>query len=245
MCLMKNRILWVAAAVFLLLTGCEAGAQKDGTSTGRPATGTEPSETGYILKSDVKNINVHLDYTDSELKTIYFAGGCFWGVEAYMARIYGVSEVVSGYANGTGENPSYEDVISGDEGFAETVEVTYDPKRITLETLIDYLFQVIDPTSLNKQGNDVGVQYRTGIYYSDETDAEPVKQAVKKEQEYYKSDVVTEATPLKNFYRAEDFHQDYLQKNPNGYCHVNLHTLDDMAIEPIEQDEAIVKKLSE
>lgn len=197
-----------------------------------------------MLKSDVDNINDHLHYKDRKLDKIYFAGGCFWGVEAYMSRIYGVADVVSGYANGEGKSPSYEDVIKGDKQFAETVKVTYDPERVSLDTLIDRLFQVIDPTSENKQGNDVGVQYRTGIYYTDKADKKTVKSAVKHEQTYYNDKIMTEARSLENFYKAEDFHQDYLEKNPNGYCHINLNTVNDFAIKPIDMDKEIVKKLS-
>ena len=109
---------------------------------------------------------------------------------------------------------------------------------------MDNLFQVIDPTSENKQGNDVGVQYRTGIYYEDEADAKIVEEAVKAEEQYYDKDIMTEAKPLDNFFTAEEFHQDYLEKNPNGYCHINLRTLDDKRIQPILKDEEIVKQLS-
>lgn len=227
----------VLAAIFLLgACGQPQTEQKDDGPV---------NEHGYILKKEVENINDHLDYSSSELRTITFAGGCFWGVEAYMARVYGVKDVVSGYANGKGKNPSYEEVIKGDKGFAEAVEVTYDPERISLEKLMAYLFRVIDPTSLNKQGNDAGVQYRTGIYYSDEQDADAVRKAVEKEQKHYDKEIKTEALPLKNFYKAEEVHQDYLEKNPDGYCHINLAALDDDRIQPIPGDEPIVKKLSE
>lgn len=234
----KKRFFILAAFLMLFLSGCGVGEEKAKSS--RPDT----EEKGYKLKDEVSNINEHLDYSDSKLKKIYFAGGCFWGVEAYMSRLYGVKDTISGYANGTGKNPSYEDAISGDEHFAETVEVVYDPERISLEKLIDRLFQVIDPTTEDQQGNDVGVQYRTGIYYGDEADADVVKKSVKKEQKYYEGKIVTEATSLENFYKAEDFHQDYLEKNPNGYCHINLESVNDYAINPIEKDEEIVKKLS-
>lgn len=231
----KAIIVSIIGTIFLLAS-C-------GSNAGRPSTEPEP-EDGYVLKDEVANINEHLNYDNSELHKIYFAGGCFWGVEAYFAKLYGVQDTVSGYANGTGENPSYEDVIKGYQGFAETVEVTYDPDRISLESLIDHLFQVIDPTSIDKQGNDAGVQYRSGIYYSNEEDAEIVKEAVKDEQQFYKKDIVTEAAPLDNFYNAEEFHQDYLVKNPNGYCHINLHSLDDVKIQPIIRDEEVVKQWS-
>lgn len=167
---------------------------------------------------------------DKDLHNLYLAGGCFWGVEAYMARIQGVQDVTSGYANGEGENPTYEDVIRGDRGFAETVHVKYDPKQVTLQKLLDYYFKVVDPTSLNKQGNDRGVQYRTGIYYSSPEDAAIIQQAVDQEQANYDKAIVTEVLPLKNYYLAEEYHQDYLEKNPNGYCHIDLSILDEQAI---------------
>ncbi|WP_153731443.1 peptide-methionine (S)-S-oxide reductase MsrA [Sporosarcina obsidiansis] len=231
-------IILILSTIISIMSAC---SQKE-TVSSRPAP--EPVTGGYMLKEDIRNVNEHLDYADRSLKTIYFAGGCFWGVEAYMARVYGVADTESGYANGEGENPSYEDVIKGDQQFAETVKVTYDPERVSLEALIDYLFRVIDPTTKDQQGNDVGVQYRTGIYYDDEKDATIVKQAIKKEQGYYDQEIKTEAEPLLNFYTAEEYHQDYLEKNPNGYCHINLHVLDDEPILPIEQDEDIIKGLS-
>ncbi|GKV70066.1 hypothetical protein NCCP2716_25640 [Sporosarcina sp. NCCP-2716] len=232
----RTPLIWLLLGI-VLLAAC-------GKEAGRPAAEPEPAD-GYQLKQEVKNINEHLDYSGSDLHKIYFAGGCFWGVEAYFARLYGVEKTVSGYANGTGADPSYEDVIQGDRKFAETVEVTYDPERIPLESLVDHLFQVIDPTTENQQGNDRGIQYRSGIYYTDKSEAEIVEKAVADEAQFYKKDIVTEALPLENFYPAEEFHQDYLEKNPDGYCHINLHTLDGMTVEPIAKDEEIVKQLSE
>ncbi len=232
-----STLLLIVAA--LMLTACTPKTPV----TNRPVP--EPAKGGYVLNEDVRNINEHLDYQNRSLKTIYFAGGCFWGVEAYMERVYGVANTESGYANGEGENPSYEDVIKGDQQFAEAVQVTYDPERVDLETLIDYLFRVIDPTTKNQQGNDKGVQYRTGIYYEDELDAAIVKETVAKEKNDYEQEIVTEAEPLKNYYPAEDFHQDYLAKNPNGYCHINMNVLDDEPIFPIETDKAIIKKLGQ
>lgn len=232
-------------SILLILITCLLAACNSEPSTTADTPVVNPAEVeGYLLQYDVKNINEHLDYTTSELKTIYFAGGCFWGVEAYFARIYGVADTVSGYANGTGENPSYEEVIQGDKAFVETVKVTYDPERVSLEELIEHLFSVIDPTSENKQGNDVGIQYRSGIYYDEAMDATTVEEAIKKEQQQYDKPIVTEAEPLQNFYLAEEYHQDYLVKNPNGYCHINLQTLDTLPINPIAKDEMIVQKLS-
>lgn len=162
-------------------------------------------------------------------KTIYLAGGCFWGVEAYMERIDGVVDAVSGYANGNTDNPSYEQVIAG-SGHAETVKVTYDSDKIDLATLLAYYFRVIDPTSVNKQGNDRGVQYRTGIYYPKDSTAEDkavITNALAQLQNKHKSPIVVENLPLQNFTQAEDYHQDYLSKNPNGYCHIDISLADD------------------
>ena len=161
-------------------------------------------------------------------RSIYLAGGCFWGVEAYMERVDGVVDVISGYANGDADkpNPSYEQVIRG-SGHAEAVKVTYDADKTDLETILKYYFRVIDPTSLNKQGNDRGVQYRTGIYYTDKADKAVIDAAIAKVQGKYKQDIVVEEEPLDNFYVAEMYHQDYLAKNPNGYCHIDLSLADD------------------
>ncbi|WP_373233078.1 peptide-methionine (R)-S-oxide reductase MsrB [Cohnella sp.] len=167
---------------------------------------------------------------NNDLNDLYLAGGCFWGVEAFMSRIHGVQDVTSGYANGEGESPTYKDVIRGDRGFAETVHVKYDPKQVTMEKLLDYFFRVIDPTSVNKQGNDRGIQYRTGVYYSSPEDAEIIQQVVAREQEKYDQPIVTEVLPLQNYYLAEEYHQDYLEKNPNGYCHIDLSILDEQEI---------------
>ncbi|MDO4643990.1 MAG: bifunctional peptide-methionine (S)-S-oxide reductase MsrA/peptide-methionine (R)-S-oxide reductase MsrB, partial [Cardiobacteriaceae bacterium] len=159
-------------------------------------------------------------------KTIYLAGGCFWGLEAYFERINGVVDAVSGYANGKTQNPSYEDVSHRNTGHAETVKVTYDPDRISLDDILQYYFRVVDPTSLNKQGNDRGEQYRTGIYYTDPTERAVIEKAFASEQKKYKKPLVVENLPLNNFYEAEEYHQDYLAKNPNGYCHIDIRKAD-------------------
>lgn len=235
----------VLSSLFLAACGDMTIGSSEPSNNQHPDPKPSEEGDGYIMKDTVENINDHLDYEERDLKKIYFGGGCFWGVEAYMQKIYGVAQVNSGYANGNGEDPSYEDVINGDQGFVEAVEVTYDPERISLDTLIDRLFKVIDPTSENKQGNDVGVQYRTGIYYTEDDEESVVKKTVEEEQQYYEDEIVTEAVPLKNFYKAEDFHQDYLEKNPNGYCHINLNAADSYPIDPIDMDKDIVKDLSE
>lgn len=159
-------------------------------------------------------------------KTIYLAGGCFWGLEAYFERIDGVVDAVSGYANGDKSHPryndpSYEDVIHG-SGHAETVKITFDTDIIDLNTILKYYFRVIDPTSVNKQGNDRGIQYRTGIYHTEASQMTIVSQALKELQKKYDSNIVVENELLKDFFPAEEYHQDYLTKNPNGYCHIDI-----------------------
>ena len=128
---------------------------------------------------------------------------------------------MAGYANGRTENPSYEDVCHKNTGHAETVKVEYDPSRISLNSLLDLYYDVIDPTSLNRQGGDIGTQYRTGVYYTDGEDSETILASVALLQKNYKMPVVIEVLPLKNFYPAEEYHQKYLDKNPGGYCHIS------------------------
>lgn len=155
-------------------------------------------------------------------KTIYFAGGCFWGVQAYFQRIQGVIETKVGYANGSTENPTYEDVCRRDTGHAETVEVIYDDNVLNLNDLMKYFFRIIEPTSLNRQGNDVGVQYRTGVYFIDLKDEKIIADAIAAEQQKYALPIVVENLPLQRFDLAEDYHQGYLDKNPQGYCHIDV-----------------------
>ena len=175
-----------------------------------------------------------------DIREIYLAGGCFWGIEAYMERINGVIDAVSGYANGNTENPSYQDVVYRNTGHAETVKVTYDANKLPLGTLLEYYFKVIDPTSLNKQGNDRGTQYRTGIYYTDPKDEKVITDKLASLQKRYSKKVVVENKKLKNFYKAEEYHQDYLKKNPNGYCHIDITKADEVLIDPEQY-----KKLSQ
>ena len=175
------------------------------------------------------------------MNTIYLAGGCFWGVEGYFKRIEGVKDTTCGYANGRTENPSYEDVCRHDTGHAETVKVDFDDEVISLEDLLIYYFRIIDPVSVNKQGNDVGTQYRTGIYYTDESQLPVIKAAIEREQRKYSEKIAVEVLPIENFYSAEEYHQDYLDKNPNGYCHINLGLAD----EPIVRSEKYKRKNDE
>ncbi len=162
---------------------------------------------------------------EKDLKTIYLAGGCFWGVEEYMDRLNGVYDASSGYANGTTEAPSYQDVIYNDTGHAETVKVVYDPKEVTLTQLLNEFFKVVDPVSVNRQGNDVGTQYRSGIYYENDEDKNEAEAVLDELNVAYDEEIAVELLPLSNYYPAEEYHQDYLKKNPNGYCHITLPPL--------------------
>lgn len=154
------------------------------------------------------------------IREIYFAGGCFWGTEHLFQQVRGVVATEVGYANGKIKNPTYEQVVSHTTGFTETVKVKYDPEQVNLKLLIDLYFKSIDPTTLNRQGNDVGDNYRSGIYFTDKETEATVKSEVQKLAKNYKKPVVVETINLKNFYKAEDYHQDYLDKNPGGYCHI-------------------------
>ena len=143
------------------------------------------------------------------VKEIYFAGGCFWGTEHFFKQIRGVIETEVGYANGNIENPTYEEVYTDKTGFAEVVKVRYDENIILLEKLLVLFFRTIDPTSLNKQGNDVGTRYRVGIYYTDEKDRSIIIEKLSDLQKSYSSPIVIENEPLKNFYGGEEYHQNY------------------------------------
>lgn len=154
------------------------------------------------------------------MKTIYLAGGCFWGLQKYMDQFDGVVTTTVGYANGKTENPTYEDVKSQMSDHSETVEVIYDPSIISLRDILEKYYVVIDPTSLNKQGEDEGRSYRTGIYYTDNADLGTIEDVTAKIQAENSEKVVVEIEPLKGFYPAEEYHQKYLEKNPQGYCHI-------------------------
>lgn len=154
-------------------------------------------------------------------KQIYLAGGCFWGVEAYFKEIDGVVDTEVGYANGKTEQTTYEEVPATDH--AETVDIKYDDEKISLEDLLEYLYYIIDPFSIDKQGNDRGRQYRTGIYSTNAEDLEKAREFLDKKQASADEEIKVEVEELKNFIIAEDYHQDYLDKNPTGYCHINLN----------------------
>lgn len=160
-----------------------------------------------------------------EIKKIVFAGGCFWCTEAVFQRLKGVTAVVSGYANGDGDSPTYEDVCSGETGFAEAIEVTYDPKIISLEKMLEVFWATHDATTMNQQGADKGTQYRSAIFYTDEIDRTEINRS--KSDQGNANLIVTVVEPLKSFYKAEDYHQNYYNQNmqsissnkdTNGYC---------------------------
>ena len=187
--------------VFILLTSCLACANNRAGQTEK--------------KEDMKST-----------KEIYLAGGCFWGTEHFLKLIDGVETTQVGYANGNIANPTYKQVCSGTTDFAETVKVQYDPVKVDLAFLIDLYFKTIDPTSVNKQGNDRGTQYRTGIYYTDPADLSVIQETVHRLAATYTRPLAVEMKPLENFYPAEEYHQDYLDKNPGGYCHIHPELFD-------------------
>jgi len=168
-----------------------------------------------------ENIREEKTMNTERTDTIYFAGGCFWGTEHFMKQIAGVVSTGVGYANSKVANPTYRQVCTGTTDAAETVEVVYDPSRVSARFLIALYLKTIDPTSLNKQGNDVGTQYRTGIYYTTESQREAAEAALSGLKSKYGRPIVVELKPIEIFYPAEDYHQDYLDNNPGGYCHLN------------------------
>lgn len=155
------------------------------------------------------------------MATIYFAGGCFWGIEKYFSVVRGVTDTDVGYANGTAKDPTYRQVCTGTTGCTEAVRVDYDPAIAPLPFLLDLLYAAIDPVAVNRQGNDVGTQYRTGIYWVDPADEPVVRESRARLQAGYRQPIAVEAGPLTSYTTAEEYHQDYLDKNPGGYCHIS------------------------
>ena len=156
------------------------------------------------------------------LKDIYLAGGCIWGAEHFFKQIEGVAFTEVGFANGNTPDPTYKEVYTDTTGYAETVHIRYDNEKVGLKFLLRMFFKAIDPTSLNKQGEDEGTRYRTGIYYVDPADLPAIRTVFDEVQRTLAAPVVVEVELLRNFFRAEDYHQDYLDKNPDGYCHLPL-----------------------
>ena len=198
-------LLSLALAALLLFFGCRSGAETGNTEKG--------GETKEIYK---------MDFSNEVQNVIYLAGGCFWGLEHLMQSIPGVIDAKSGYANGICRaDADYETVCKGDTGFSETVRVEYDPEKISLDALLLAYFYVIDPTVQNQQGNDVGSQYQTGIYYTNDM-AKETAQRIYDIEKSRRTRFFVEFGPLINFFSAEEYHQNYLEKNPDGYCHIPL-----------------------
>ena len=210
---MRRILCSLLIASTLLLGGCSAPAGKTPSAGKQTNTSKETGQTSNISDEEV----VYMDTTEH---VIYLAGGCFWGLEQLMQSIPGVLDAQSGYANGTGEaDARYQAVCTGETGFRETVRVEYDPEQVSLDALLLAYFYVIDPTVRNRQGNDRGSQYQTGVYYTNDSAKETVERIAEIERSR-SSAFFVEIGPLVNFYPAEDYHQDYLEKNPGGYCHI-------------------------
>jgi methionine-S-sulfoxide reductase len=159
-----------------------------------------------------------------DTETAIFAAGCFWGVQEYFSRVKGVMKSESGYSGGAKNNPTYEEVCTGKTGHAESVRITFDPKAVSYERLLQHFWGMHDPTSLNKQGNDIGSQYRSAIFYTNPKQEMEARSSLEKlvKSGRYSKKIVTEILPAKEFYPAEEYHQNYLKKNPHGYCHIDL-----------------------
>ena len=177
-------------------------------------------------------------------EVIYLAGGCFWGVEAFISRLKGVNNTEVGYANGRDLAPTYEKVCTGRTGHAETVKATYNPKIITLNEILENFFKIIDPYSLNRQGSDIGTQYRTGIYWQENSQKDTVLNFLKEKQRQSTKRIVVEAHAIGSFYPAEAYHQKYLERNPQGYCHVDLNLIDDKEFDHLSKEEYEITQLS-
>ena len=158
------------------------------------------------------------------METIYFAGGCFWGMEHFFQQVQGVVSTETGFANGNEDlpAPTYEQVYTDRTGYAETVKVEYDEQQVSLAFLTRMFFAAIDPLSLNKQGEDEGTRYRTGVYYLSEEQKAVIESVFAEEQKKYTEPMQVELLPLRNYYPADEYHQDYLNKHPDGYCHLPL-----------------------
>lgn len=221
----KNKLLWIIpiffAAIALYLTASGFKKQQEIQAANKIV-----KQNKVKHKKGTKKMN-----KSDKVKEIHLAGGCFGGLEAYMQKLNGVEDAISGYANGKTENPTYYDLHTS--GHAETVKVIYKPEIISLEDLLTHYLRVVNPVSVNKQGNDVGTQYRSGIYYTDKNDKKIIDNILKKEQTKHDKPIAIEVLPLKHFFEAEEYHQDYLEKNPGGYCHIDLS----LAEKPLSPDE--------
>ncbi len=155
------------------------------------------------------------------MKKIVLAGGCFWGVQAYFDMVKGVEKTIVGYIDGMTSQPTYQDVLNG-SGHTEAIYIEYNELVVELNTLLDHYFNIIDPTLVNRQGNDIGINYRTGIYTYDEAEIKDINAYIDSIRDQYNKPIVTSVKMAEDFVNAEDYHQNYLEKNPGGYCHINL-----------------------
>lgn len=213
----------------VMLTLVISACNRSNPSTAPSITQVEQENTDMTIPQDP-------NYTKRDsVEVIYLAGGCFWGIEKLMQSIPGVLNAVSGYANGSaGEIPTYKSVTTGKTGYRETVRVEYNPEKVSLDALLFAYFHVIDPTIKNAQGNDIGTQYQTGIYYADEASGETVTRIADIYRKRFDKFVV-EIEPLERFYDAEEYHQNYLDKVPGGYCHIStaeINVISKMIVDP-------------
>ena len=233
--------------IFFLLVLVLAGAGAMIFLSSRSSSRTDFSAIKQAATSQGKQVKkAKEDLKDADVHEIYLAGGCFWGVEEYFSRVPGVIDAVSGYANGKGDTTQYE--LVKQTGHAETVHVTYNAKKISLKDVLLHYFRIIDPLSKNKQGHDVGTQYRTGVYYTDDQDLATIDAVFQEIRAKYDQDLAVEKGKLNNFIVAEDYHQDYLQKHPDGYCHIDVnqaaYPVIDASLYSKPSDEELKKTLS-
>ncbi|MBF0779071.1 peptide-methionine (R)-S-oxide reductase MsrB [Streptococcus cuniculi] len=211
----KSKLFLILGGVLVVIVALVFGSRLWMVSSSTSIKDVAMSQTNEVTRKDKK------DHMKEDLREIYLAGGCFWGVEEYFSRVSGVVDAVSGYANGKGDTTKYE--LIGQTGHAETVKVTYDKNQVSLREVLLHYFRIIDPISVNKQGNDRGTQYRTGVYYTDTDDLAVIEEVFAEQAEKLDKPLAVEKATLANFVEAEEYHQDYLRKNPNGYCHINVN----------------------
>lgn len=216
---MKKTILLTFSLIFMACTAAfmlraATAADDNGEARAKKERETMVNDPTYVKK-------------DGEA-IIYLAGGCFWGMEKYMEGIPGVLDAVSGYANGrTKERVSYEQLCAGGTGYKETVRVVYDPSKVSLETLLFAFFKVVDPSVRDRQGNDVGAQYQTGVFYTDAAAEAVVRRVAEIERRRAAGGFYVLVEPLRIFHEAEEYHQNYLTKHPNGYCHISREEMEE------------------
>jgi peptide methionine sulfoxide reductase msrA/msrB len=226
------KMIMVLMAALLVITTSACSTVEGATA----ASPTQPDTPEEDAPSEMNLTGIDETYTEQEgIDVIYLAGGCFWGIEKLMQSIPGVVEATSGYANGAGEEePTYMSVSTGRTGYRETVRVEFDPEKVSLDAILFAYFHVIDPTIENAQGNDIGSQYQTGVYYTDEASKEVVERIAEIERGRHEKFFV-EIGPMERFYDAEEYHQDYLDKNPGGYCHIlkeEFENISNMIVDP-------------